>query len=208
MIFLSPIAIPENLDYALYFNLLFFGIIALAAFFGFVQGFKRSLWGLIFKIIFVIIFFLTINSASNFIYNADISSILAMIPESMFDFGGASSINDVVISQISAALEVEPEMISGNEDILALVVSLSLFVIKIIYTILYFTVFAVIYKFITFILRLFIIKRKKGKSKLRLLGIIPGALRGVVSVFLMLIIFGGLFDIIGGVSSIASILAE
>ncbi|MDD5294029.1 MAG: hypothetical protein PHW40_06980, partial [Candidatus Izemoplasmatales bacterium] len=62
---MPTIPIPENLDFVLYFNVLFFSILGLAMLFGFLRGFKKSLYAFLVTLVFYLVFFLTIDLVVN-----------------------------------------------------------------------------------------------------------------------------------------------
>ena len=188
----------ETQNFALYFNLFFFGLIGLGMLIGFIRGLKTTLYRLIVKVIFYIIFFATLNAVVALIWRAPIPNLGNTLGAIDGAFSGVRTLRE--------ALPIAMEMMLGdtlnatleNENFLAFATSLSLFVVKIVYTIFYFTVFKLIYNIIFFVIRIIFFRTKKEdkfKSKKRLPAMAVGAASGLVSVFVTLILLGGIMDV-------------
>jgi len=188
----------ETQNFALYFNLFFFGLIGLGMLIGFILGLKTTLYRLIVKVIFYIIFFATLNAVVALIWRAPIPNLGNTLGAIDGAFSGVRTLRE--------ALPIAMEMMLGdtlnatleNENFLAFATSLSLFVVKIVYTIFYFTVFKLIYNIIFFVIRIIFFRTKKEdkfKSKKRLPAMAVGAASGLVSVFVTLILLGGIMDV-------------
>jgi hypothetical protein len=128
----------ENL--MLYFNLFFVVIMVFGAIKGFAQGMRKSLFLLVKKIIFWLIFFLTINPVAEQIINTDISSITLNIP----GFEDCKNLVKMVSVALETYLEVPHEQISNFESI-GYIYALVTIVLKIAYFVIYTIVFRFIY---------------------------------------------------------------
>lgn len=61
----------ENMDFALYFNIAFFGMLGLGMLFGFLRGLKKSLFSFLVVLGLYAIFFLTLDLAVNFLWTVN-----------------------------------------------------------------------------------------------------------------------------------------
>lgn len=188
----------ENQDFTLYFNLFFFGVIILGMGIGFLRGFRKTTYSFVTKFIFYVIFFVTLNIMVNVIWTLPMPFLAAGLMGIDSSFGG--------ITTLSEALPIFTEMALGdtlgttlqNENFLEFATSLSLFVVKIVYTIFYFTILNFIYRLITFIIRMIFFRTKKEnkhKSKKRLPAMVVGGASGLMSVFVTIILLGGVMDV-------------
>ncbi|MCK4551833.1 MAG: hypothetical protein KAU02_02865, partial [Tenericutes bacterium] len=190
---------PADMDFVLYFNLAFFSMLGMGMLFGFLRGLKKSIWSFFVTLIFFVIFFLTINMAVNILWDLNMSFLGGLLANVSPALSDATSLSSAVPLMLEEFLGAELQDSLTNVHFLELVTSLSLFVVKIVYTIIYFTVFQLIYRLIFFILRLIIFpsrkKTDKYRSKNRGLGALFGLLSGAVSLYVSLIVFGGLISI-------------
>ncbi|XMB72460.1 hypothetical protein RJI07_00815 [Mycoplasmatota bacterium WC30] len=190
---------PQNLDFALYFNLSFFGILGLGILFGFLKGLKKSMWGFFVTVIFYAFFFLTITQVVNVLWTLNLPFLGSTLGGFMPSLSGVSSLQDALPILLEELLPAELQTTLTNEHFLELVSSIALFAVKIIYAIIYFTVIQILYRLIFWIIRIIIFPNKKKtekyKSKNRGIGAIFGLMSGGLSLYVTLIIFGGLISI-------------
>ncbi|MBU1144696.1 MAG: hypothetical protein KJ971_02405 [Firmicutes bacterium] len=190
--------IPENLDFVLYFNIAFFSMLGLGMFFGFLRGFKKSLYSFITTLIFYVFFFLTINIVINFLWTLSMPWLGGAVGGFLPALADVTSLKDALPILLQNFLPEQFTQVLENDEFLAFTTGVSLFVIKIVYTILYFTVIQVIYKLLFFFIRIIFFgsskKEDKYRSKNRGFGALFGLLSGAISVFVMLIIVGGLIS--------------
>lgn len=175
---------------------IFYIVFAIAVFFGFLRGFKKSIYNFIVMAIFYIVFFVTINTIVEMIWTMELSFLgnaFKSIDPSLANFSSFENDYQALIQALfnNAFDFSQPEM-----D--ALAIGLIQFVIKISWAIAYFTVILVLYKLITNLIRLIFVRNKKGEKK-RLFGAIVGALNGAMAVFVMLIVFGGMVSFVESV---------
>jgi hypothetical protein len=193
---------PTDLDYSMYFNLIFFGVIGLGALFGYLRGFKKSLYTLIIMIIFYAVFFFTIDLVVENMWNSPVTGAFASLESTIPGIGSANTMGEALSISLNEFLgdTLTAETLE-NARFLALVTGIVQFVLKLGYTLIYFTVGYLAYRFITLIVRLIFFgdkKRKKGEkkpSKRRLMGAVAGGLRGSLSAFVALIMIGGVMNI-------------
>ncbi|MBU1144697.1 MAG: hypothetical protein KJ971_02410 [Firmicutes bacterium] len=183
-------------------NLLLYIILGLGILMGLLRGMKKTLFAFVTMLIFYIVFFLTINQASLFLWKLNmpwLGGILSNIDSSLSTFTSF----EASIGQIVQFILGETVDVSANAELLVLASGIGLFAVKIIYSILYFTVILLIYKLICFILSSIILgKAQKGESKNRGFGALFGALNGVMAVFVTLIMLGGIMSVAESVTTL------
>ena len=190
---------PQDLDFVLYFNIAFFSILGLGMLFGFLKGLKKSIWSFFVTLIFYAVFFLTITQVVNLLWTINMPFLGGLLANVSPALSSASSLQEALPLLLEQFLPAELQSTLTNEHFLELVTSISLFAVKLVYTILYFTVIQLVYRIIFWILRMIIFpsrkKTDKYKSKNRGLGAVFGLLSGAMSLYVTLIIFGGLISI-------------
>ncbi|MDY0318072.1 MAG: hypothetical protein RBQ64_05775, partial [Candidatus Izemoplasmatales bacterium] len=184
-------------------NLIFYIVLGLAVLFGFLSGLKKSLYKLITMAIFYILFFVTLNLVVGIIWSADLSFLGPLmgdnIDPSLASFTSfEASYQDVFAHFLGSEIDLT-EM---SEEFMIMTAGIIQFAIKIVWTVLYFTVILIIYKFICFIIRIIFFKTKKGANKMRGFGAIVGAANGLMAIFIMLIVMGGTISILDSMSSL------
>ena len=196
-----------NIDFPLYLNLSLYAILGIAALIGFARGFKKSLFSFITTLIFYVVFFLTVNTVVTFLWNVQISQLgqlFAMIEPSL---GSATSFAQAAPLALEFFLGTEYAAITTNANFLELAAGLGIFALKLIYTILYFTIFFLIYKLLCLIIRSIILggKRKTDKyvSKNRGFGLIFGLMEGCIALYVTLIVLGGMMSIADSLVNLA-----
>jgi len=177
-------------------DLLFYFILGLAIFFGFLKGFRKSLFTLIVMAVFYILFFVTLNMAVNMLWSMNLSFLsgtLGNIDPALSSFTSFESDYQLLIQTFfSNSFDfTQPAM-----D--ALAVGIIQFAIKILWAIVYFTIILLLYKVITGVLGLIFVKSAKPKK--RLFGAIVGGLNGVMAVFVTLIVLGGTVSFVESVT--------
>jgi len=194
-----PFTIPENLDFVLYFNIAFFSILGLGMFFGFLRGFKKSLFSFIVTLIFFVVFFLTIDIVINALWTMNLPFMGGLLANLDPALSGISSFSALVPAATELYLGDSLGTLASNVDLLEFATGLGMFALKIVYTLLYFTVIQIIYRLITFLIRIIFFNTKKSERKYRSqnrgFGALFGLLSGVMSLYVTLIIFGGFMSI-------------
>ena len=198
-VYRSPFAkggsLMQNLDFALYFNLAFFGIIGLGVLVGLARGMKKSLFTFVTMLIFYVVFFLTVDAVVGALWTMEIPQLGQWLGSLDGAFSGVTSVSGAVPVAISTYLAdtIDPSLLS--EQALGLVAGIGIFVLKIVYTILYFTVILVIYKLLTGLIRILFFGNRKGASKNAGFGALFGLANGVMALFVFLIILGGVMSV-------------
>ncbi len=175
-------------------NLIFYVILGIAILAGFLRGFKKSLFTFITMAIFYVVFFLTINQAVNILWNANLSflgSYLSSVDASLANFTSFSASYESIIQ---VALGDTIDLSGVSSEFLDLAMGLMLFALKIVWTILYFTVILLLYKILCLIIRVIFFKSKEGAAKNRGMGAVIGVLNGAMAVFVTLIMLGGIMS--------------
>lgn len=188
---------PNNIEISLILNVLFFSILGLGLFFGYIKGAKKSLYSLIVKLVFYVLFFVSISFASKQLYHLEINNLGSLLGGQ--EYANATTIKDIVEVTIRSSLEGSLQETLSTAEFSEFVDSISIFVIKMVYTVVYFTIFQLIYNFIFWIIRLIFIRNKPGANKHRLLGATFGFLRSSMTVYVLIIFLGGFFSMVENV---------
>lgn len=200
-----------DLNFPMYFNILFISILGLGLLFGFLRGMKKAMYSFVVTLIFLIVFFLTLNVAVNFLYNVNIPFLGRLVGDFYPALSSVTTLKDAIVIVLSDVLGTEYQQVLANENLMEFVTAVSFFVVKIAYTIIYFTVIQIIYRFIMFLIRVIFFgnkKKDKKRNKHRLLGSAFGLLSGAISVFITIIILGGVINIAGSITAIAENINE
>lgn len=198
--------LPSSMDFAMYFNVLFFGMLGLGMFFGFLRGFKKSVFLFIVMLLFYALFFLTIDQVVGFLWtyeNPMIGEQLAAYVSQ--DFASVTSIQGALATAIDVYVPAEYAVFANNAELIAFVSGVGMFVLKIVYTLVYFTVFLIIYRIFFFFIRIIFLPTRKNdklRSKNRGLGAVFGLASAVLSVMVTLITLGGLISIADSMVSV------
>jgi|GEM_PF-849256 len=189
--------LPANMDFYLYFNLFFIALIVLGMLFGFLRGLRNSAWALGVRILFYVLFFVTLTPMANFLWNVNLDFALRELSGVVPEISGASSLSEALPAYLQATLGDDMESTLANPEFIAFTEGLAIFVVKILYFLLFFTVFKVLYTLLFFIIRLLVLpkRRKKKTWTNRGLGAAVGVAGGLVSIYVFLIFFGGVMDI-------------
>ncbi|QLY39660.1 hypothetical protein HF295_01790 [Hujiaoplasma nucleasis] len=193
-------------DMGLYLNIAFFSVLAIGFIFGLIKGFRRSLYTFIITLIFLAVFFLTVNTVVSWFYEAEISFLNNLYQQYLPVEGTPQSVRDIVHLMLQESAGEYFNASESSAQVIAFIDSLGTFILKIVYTILYFTVFQIIYRFLFFIIGLFIFakgraKNKKGKRS-RPLGGVFGTLTAALNLFVMIIVLSGVISIAESLSSL------
>lgn len=175
-------------------NLIFYIILGIAILAGFLRGFKKSLFTFVTMAIFYVVFFLTINQAVNFLWNANLSFLGNYLSAIDSSLAGFTSFNASYESILQVALGDTINLSSTSAEFLELATGLLMFALKIVWTILYFTVILLVYKILCLIIRVIFFKTKEGASKNSGMGALIGVLNGTMAVFVTLIMLGGIMS--------------
>ncbi len=193
-------------NYSLYFNLAFFSVLALGMLFGYLRGMKKSLFSFIRTLTFYLIFFLTLDLVVNYIWTGNFPFLGGLLGNVMPELSGITKLSAALPILIAKFLGSEYESIYTNPDLLAFLNGLSLFVVKLVWMILYFTIINLIYRLIFFIVRIIFFRKDKHtdkyKSKNRGFGAVFGLMQASLGLFVTLIVFGGLIDITANISQV------
>ena len=176
-------------------NLIFYIILGFAVLAGFLSGLKKSLYKLITMAIFYIVFFATINVAVNILWNANLSFLGQYLGQIDSSLAGFTSFADSYESILQLMVGEQVDLSALSLEAFELIMGILIFAVKIIWTILYFTVILIAYKILTFIIRIIFFKTKKGANKMRGFGAIVGAANGLMAIFIVLIVMGGFISI-------------
>jgi hypothetical protein len=157
-----------NLDYELYFNIAFFAVIGIGFLIGMIRGLRKSLYSLVVTAIFYGLFFLTIDVVINQLWVLPLPFVFSQLGGVMPELTSATSLGEAFVIVLDAQLGETLGATLSNEQFLAFVTGIALFAVKLVYTILYFTVGQLIYRFITFILRLMFLGKTQAMNDYQL----------------------------------------
>ncbi|QWC00686.1 hypothetical protein KHQ88_03710 [Mycoplasmatota bacterium] len=189
----------DNIDFALYLNITFFAVLAIGLFFGLLKGFRRSLYTFVITVIFIGIFFLTVNSIVAYIYKLELGFLGGLLNNISSELSQTSSVQEAVRLFIFNSLGDNLDSSQTNPEFLEFIDAIGTFILKIAYTLIYFTVIQFVYRLILFIIGLFIFRKGRSKNKKgkrgRLLGGVFGTLTAAINVFVLMIILSGVISI-------------
>ncbi|MGD9909276.1 MAG: hypothetical protein AB7U79_01575 [Candidatus Izemoplasmatales bacterium] len=188
----------EQLD--LLFNSLFISIIVIAVLVGLFRGFKKTLISFITTLAFYLLFFLTLNTVVNFIWTFDTPYVGQLLVNVSPNLSSVTSLQDALPQALAIFVPEDYAFALGNENLMLMATGIALFAVKLVYTLLYFTVFYVLYKLLVLIIRVIFFPDRKNNSKYvsknRGLGALFGVLNGAMGIMVVLILYGGLISII------------
>jgi len=193
-------------DLALYLNIAFFSALGIGLLIGLLKGFRRSLYTFIITLIFIGVFFLTVNAVVSALYTMNLSFLGGLLANVDSSLSSATSVQEAVRIYLPTLIGDQLDTSFTNPDFWAFIDSMGMFVLKIVYTVLYFTVIQFIYRFILFIIGLFVFrkgraKNKKGKRN-RPLGAVFGTLTAALNLFVMIIVLSGVISIADSFTSL------
>jgi len=188
--------LATNLSFLSNVNFIFYLILGLAILAGFVKGLKKSLFTLIMMAIFYVIFFVTIDQAVNLLWTMQmpwLGGVLGNVDASLSNF---TSFEGSLNSFIQLGIGETVDITGSSAEVIALATGLLQFVLKIVWTLVYFTVILLIYKLICLIIGAIFLKNNKDASKNRGFGALVGVFNGIMAVFVMMIVFGGTMSVL------------
>ncbi|QMS84632.1 hypothetical protein [Candidatus Xianfuyuplasma coldseepsis] len=145
---------PQNLDYELYLNVAFFAIIGLGFIIGYIRGLRKSLYSLVVTVLFYGLFFLTIDQVVNALWELPIPQLFQQLSGAVPELAGETTLGGGVSTMVDTYLPAEYAGAMDNAHFASFVTGIALFVVKLVYTVIYFTVGQLIFKFIFMIIRL------------------------------------------------------
>ncbi|MDD4184131.1 MAG: hypothetical protein PHI01_01790, partial [Candidatus Izemoplasmatales bacterium] len=209
---LAGMPLPEITNLPLYLNIAFFAILGMGMLVGFLRGFKNSLYAFIVTAIFYVVFFLTIDLVVNKLWSMNLSFLGGLLANLDAQFQSVTSLSEAVPLALSIYVPDLPAAVLENANLLEFIAGLGIFIVKIAYTIIYFTVIQIIYRLLTFIIRVIFFNtpkaERKYRSKNRGFGALFGLLSGVLSLYVTLIIFGGIMSITESIMTLAPEIPE
>lgn len=192
---------PANLSMPMILNIAFFGILGLGLLGGLAKGFKKSLFTLVTMAAFYALFFLTLDTVVGFLWtyeNPALGTALAQVDPSL---SGYTSLGEAMTPLIQTLIP-DFDLAGANAELAALLLGLGQFILKIGYTIAYFTVGLIVWKLVMWIVKLIFVHNRPGASKHRLLGAVVGTANGAMALFVMFIMLGGVVSIVDSVASL------
>ena len=184
-----------NLSFLNSIHFIFYVILGLAVLAGLIRGFKKTVYTFIVMAIFYVVFFLTIDAVVNALWTMNLpflAPILANIDPAFSNFTSfEGSLNNFIDVLIGGSINLD----QSSEAVTALATGLLQFALKIVWTILYFTVILLLWKIITWIIGAIFLKNKDKASKNRGFGALFGVANGVMAIFVAMIMLGGIMSV-------------
>ena len=144
---------PQGLNYELYFNIAFFGVIGLGFLIGYFRGLKKTLYNLVVLILFYAFFFITIDAVVDALWVLEMPSVFDMAAPYVPELSGVTTLGNAVFALVETYAGDYVGDTMSNEVFISFVTGISLFVVKLIYAILYFTIGQVLFRFVFYIIR-------------------------------------------------------
>ncbi|MDD3478449.1 MAG: hypothetical protein PHP32_06185, partial [Candidatus Izemoplasmatales bacterium] len=188
--------LPDNLSFLTSLDFIFYLIFGLAVLSGLIRGFKKTVFAFVTNLIFYAVFFLTIDQVVGFLWTFDmpwLGSVMSNIDPALANF---TNFSDSLPTILGVFLGDTFDLTTASAHVMELAVGLGMFALKLVYTLLYFTVILLVWKLICWILQAILIHSQEGESKNRGMGAIFGTLNGALSVFVSLIMLGGFLSVV------------
>ncbi|MFA5006865.1 MAG: hypothetical protein WC509_05330 [Candidatus Izemoplasmatales bacterium] len=192
---------PDNLSMSMILNIVFFGILGLGLLGGLAKGFKKSLFSFVTMAAFYALFFLTLDAVVGFLWtyeNPALGTALGQIDSSLSSYTSIGEAMTPLLQFFAGDFDLG----AGGPELTALLLGIGQFVVKIGYTVAYFTVGLIVWKILMWIVRMIFIHEKSGSSKNRLLGGVFGLANGALALFVLFIMLGGVVSIVGSVTEL------
>lgn len=145
---------PQNLDYELYFNISFYGLMGLGFVIGYFRGLKKTLYALIVSFLFYVLFFFTIELVINELWVLPIPFAIEYLTSMAPELSGVKTIGEAVFVIVEKYAGAQLGETITNDVFVSVITGLSQFVLKLVYTIFYFTLGQAVFKFIFYIFRI------------------------------------------------------
>lgn len=198
-----------------YLNYAALGVIGLAMFWGFIQGFYKSTFFFIWTVGILVAGFFVIPTIASMVMTVDISSYASQIP---FTIEGltVTTVQDTIISFLVNMQPNLANVLVEGSDALALVLGVVQMAVSLVLFIVLFILNATVFKFVGWIIWMIIKPRRRGadgrrKKKTfisRLLGAGVGGLRGAFSILLISIPFAALVSLSSGLDLATTVSVE
>ena len=192
---IGGVMMPAQMDFGLYFNLLFVVILAFGMLVGFLRGMKKSIYSFLVKLIFVAFFFLTLDMVVNTLWTLNMPFLGGALGAVFPAAAGATSLSDALPIVLQSLLGDNLSTTLTNQEFLDFVGGLAMFVLKIAYMILYFSVIQIFYRIIMFIVRMIIFSKSTKTMAGRSVGALFGGLSALITIYVTIIMLGGIMSI-------------
>ncbi|MCD6482635.1 MAG: hypothetical protein J7K80_02690, partial [Candidatus Izimaplasma sp.] len=156
---------PQNMDFTLYFNIMFFSAIGFGFIGGYIKGAKKTLFSLITLFIFYSFFFVTIDVVVSELWILPIPFAFDYLITLVPDLANVTTIGEAVFKMLEIHLGDQIGDTLSNAMFVSFVTGVAQFVLKLIYTLLYFTIGLIIYRIFVFFIRILLIKSNKIKTE-------------------------------------------
>ncbi|MBW4258594.1 hypothetical protein KTG15_12995 [Methanobacterium sp. YSL] len=195
-----------------YLNYTALGVIGLAMFWGFIQGFYKSTFFLIWTVGILVAGFFLIPVAAGLLMNVDISMASQYVTIEDLTF---TTVKDTIINYLVVMQPNLANVLVEGSDTLALVLGIAQLAISLVLFVLLFVLNATVFKFIGWIIWLIIKPKRDSEGKKRkktfgsrILGAGVGGLRGAFSILLISLPFAALVSLSSGLDLAQNITAS
>jgi hypothetical protein len=159
---------PANLDYQLYFNIAFFALIGFGFLVGLIQGLRKSLYTFIVTAIFYGLFFISVDTVASQLWVTPLPYLFSQLGGVVPGIQEASTFGDALQIIIQTYLGSTLGDATTNPELLAFVSGIGMLVLKLVYALLYFSIFQILYRFIFFIFRLIFVGKTEKEINYKL----------------------------------------
>ena len=192
-------------QFNLILNLVFIVIVLLSALMGFLRGMRKSIFQLVMSLIFLILAVILIPYIATALLDTNIENYKQYFPAEMQEH--VTTIKGTVASYLRSALPEQQFLFEEGSETLEIVYGVIKLVLVLLLYVVYFIISMTILKLITFIVWLFI-RPKEEYPKRRPIGLLVGAVRGLLFVCLLAIPLAGVASMYGSVKTVMNANAQ
>ncbi|HPX72261.1 MAG TPA: hypothetical protein PLP84_05090, partial [Acholeplasmataceae bacterium] len=192
-------------QFNLILNLVFIVIVLLSALMGFLRGMRKSIFQLVMSLIFLILAVILIPYIATALLDMNIENYKQYFPAEMQEH--VTTIKGTVASYLRSALPEQQFLFEEGSETLEIVYGVIKLVLVLLLYVVYFVISMTILKLITFIVWLFI-RPKEEYPKRRPIGLLVGAVRGLLFVCLLAIPLAGVASMYGSVKTVMNANAQ
>lgn len=181
---------------AMYFNLAFIVSMALGALAGLWKGYKKGLYWFVVMAVYYLLFFVSIQMMTPLFWSMKIPFLGLFLGRIDRNLQSALSVQDVVHHYLLPFIQKHMGTDEAlNAELLQLMDTAGQLLFKIVYTILYFTIFLFLYKAFFGLVRIMFIRTHRGEPAHRFLGILFGVGQSLLGFSVAVILSSGLMSL-------------
>ena len=148
-----------------YLNYTFISIIAIAIIVGLMRGLKKTLISFVTRLAYFVLFFLTLDTVVNFLWSFNspyVGKLLAYVSPNL---SSVSSLAEALPQLLLIFIPADYQFALDNANLMLMLSGIGIFAIKLVYTILAFTVIYWIYSLLILIIRSIFFPDRKNNEK-------------------------------------------